>query len=76
MFSIQDTLWTFHPDGNWYSTDGLSWIKSTLPNAIHNLAFLDYVQFKNAIYGIGHFEGNIESFQYSPKIYQSKDLRS
>ncbi len=76
MFSIQDTLWTFHPDGNWYSTDGSSWIKSTLTNAIHNLAFLDYVQFKNAMYGIGYFEGNIEAFQYTPEIYQSKDLRS
>src|SRR5690349_5221338 len=42
MFTIQDTLWVFHPDGNWFSTDGTNWAKSALPNAINNLAFLDY----------------------------------
>src|SRR5690349_10230890 len=44
MFSVRDTLWVFHPDGNWYSTDGKEWSKSALPNAIYNLAFLDYVE--------------------------------
>jgi hypothetical protein len=61
MFSNRDTLWTFHPDGNWFSTNGINWIKSKLPNPIYNLAFLDYIQFKDAIYGLGHFEGNIEN---------------
>ena len=23
IFSIQDTLWTFHADGNWFSKNGL-----------------------------------------------------
>ncbi|MEP7323741.1 MAG: hypothetical protein ABI761_17580 [Saprospiraceae bacterium] len=49
MFTMRDTLWIFHPDGNWYSTDGIQWTKSRLENAIYNLAFLDYVPFKNAI---------------------------
>ena len=34
MFSIKDTLWIFHFDGNWYSVDGKEWRKSSLPNAI------------------------------------------
>ncbi|HVT86684.1 MAG TPA: hypothetical protein VHD35_15880 [Chitinophagaceae bacterium] len=75
MFSIKDTLWTFHPDGNWYSTDGKDWTKSTLPNAIYNLAFLDYVLFKDAVWGFGHFEGNIEHFTLKPEIYKTTDFK-
>lgn len=75
MFSIKDTLWTFHPDGNWFSTNGISWTKSPLPNSIYNLAFLDYVQFKDAVYGLGHFEGNIERFTFKNEIYRTTDFK-
>ena len=75
MFDIRDTLWTFHPDGNWFSTDGRNWVLSPLPNVINNLAFLDYVQFNDAIYGLGHFEGNIEQFSFKPTIYRTTDMR-
>lgn len=74
LFSLHDTLWTFHPDGNWFTIDGLHWTKSTLPNAINNLAFLDYVYFKGAMYGLGHFTGNIEAFTFTPTIYRSTDF--
>jgi hypothetical protein len=76
LFNHHDSLWVFHPDGNWYSTDGKNWAKSTLPNAIYNLGFLDYIQFKDAIYGLGHFEGNIEKFTFSSIIYRTKDLKT
>jgi hypothetical protein len=76
LFSVGDTLWTFHHDGNWYSVDGLKWIKSPLENAIGNLAFLDYVKFNNSIYGLGHFEGNIESFTFRSTIYRTKDFNT
>jgi hypothetical protein len=75
MLNVRDTLWTFHTDGNWFSTDGTHWTKSSLPNAIGNLAFLDYVQFNDAIYGLGHFEGNIETFRFKPEIYRTRDLK-
>jgi hypothetical protein len=75
MFSLRDTLWVFHPDGNWYSADGTRWRKSALPNAIGNLGFLDYVPFKGAIYGLGHFEGNIEHFTLKTAIYRSTDFK-
>ena len=75
MLSIKDTLWTFHYDGNWYSTDGKNWIKATLPNAIGNLAFVDYIQFNDAVYGIGNFEGNIERFTLKNEIYKTTDFR-
>lgn len=76
LLNIRDTLWAFQPDGNWFSADGSKWTKSSLPNAIGNLAFLDYLPFNNAVYGLGHFEGNIESFSYRPEIYQTSDLKT
>jgi hypothetical protein len=75
MFSIRDTLWTFHNDGNWFSLEGIKWKKSSLPNSIHDLGFLDYIQFNNAIFGLGHFEGNIENFIFKNDIYRTTDLR-
>ena len=74
MFSIKDTLWTFHPDGNWYSMNGKDWTKTNLPNAINNLAFLDYISFKGAVYGLGNFIGNIERFEFKPEIYKTIDF--
>lgn len=75
MFAIRDTLWVFHPDGRWFSADGLHWTKSSLANPIYNFAFLDYVQVNDTIYGLGHFEGNIEHFTFKPEIYRTTDLK-
>jgi len=75
MFTVNDTMWVFHQDGNWFSADGKNWTKSVLPNAINNLAFLKNIYFHNAIYGLGHFQGNSENYTFLPVIYQSKDLK-
>ena len=77
LFSIRDTLWTFHPDGNLYSVDdGKNWYKSSLGNIINNHAFLDYIFFKGAVYGLGYFKGNIETFDFKPTIYRTTDMRT
>lgn len=75
LFAIGDTVWAFHPQGNWYSLDGKEWTKSRLTNSIHNLAFLDYVQYNNSILGLGHFEGNIEKFNMVTSIYKTTDMQ-
>lgn len=75
MFSQRDTIWVFHPDGTWFSTDGKRWTKSLLYNSINNLAFLDYVQFNGAIYGLGYFKGNIEQFEFKPEIFKTTDFK-
>lgn len=75
MFAIGDTLWTFHPDGSWWSVNGTSWQKSSLPNGINNLAFLDYVYFNKQMLGLGYFNGNIEQFQFKPQIVASGDFK-
>lgn len=77
MFSLRDTLWTFHPDANWYSIDdGQQWTKSSLPNVINNHAFLDYVLFNGHIYGLGYFKGNIERYSFKPMISRTSDMRT
>lgn len=76
MFSINDTLWTFHPDGTWYSQNGENWQKSVLTNSIGNLAFLDYVYFKGSVYGLGYFKGNIEEYEFKPEIYKTSDFKN
>lgn len=76
LFSSKDTLWAFHSDGNWFSTNGINWTKSQLTNPIYNHAFLDYVQFNDAIFGLGHFEGNIERFTFKPEIYRTTDFKN
>lgn len=75
MFSIKDTIRVFHPDGYWYSVNGKDWVKSVLPNAIYNLAFLDYVYFNGAVYGLGHLEGNIEKINFQSVIYKTTDYK-
>jgi hypothetical protein len=75
MFSIRDTMWVFHSDGNWFSTDGVDWQKSTLTNSINNLAFLDYIPVNEAVYGLGYFDGNIETFRFRPDIHITTDMK-
>jgi len=74
-FTIRDTLYIFHPDGVWYTTDLTAWHPSSLQDTIANQAFLDYVQWNDSIYGLGHFEGNIEQFSWKPSIYLTTDVR-
>lgn len=76
LFSLRDTLWVFHPDGTWFSADGVRWSKSGLYNAISNVAFLDYVPFGRGITGLGHFEGNIEKYRWQNTIYNTTDMRT
>lgn len=75
LISLNNLLYAFHPDGTWQSEDGKNWLKLALPNAINNHAFLDYVIFNGAVYGMGYFKGNIENFEFKPEIYKTTDLK-
>lgn len=76
MFSIGGKLLLLHPDGTWTSSDGKSWRKTSLPNSIKNLAFLDYVLVRGDVYGLGYFDGNIETFTFKPNIYKTSDFQT
>ncbi len=76
MFTVHDTLWIFHSEGNWYSVDGKNWTKSKLTNSISNLAFLDYIYFNGSMYGLGNFKGNIQQYTFKPEIYRTTDFKN
>lgn len=76
LFSIKDTLWAMHHAGIWYSLDGRNWTKSPLRNVLKNNAFLDYVWFRNALYSIGSFEGNIERYTLTSAIHRTSDMKN
>lgn len=76
IFTVKDTVWVMHPAGIWYSTDGKNWMRSSLSNIIKNNAFLDYVWFKDALYCIGTFDGNIENYKLTSQIAKTVDFRN
>lgn len=76
LFSIRDTLWVMHHAGIWFSLDGKEWTKSLLTNILKNNAFLDYVWFKNALYSIGTFEGNVERYKFTSSIHRTFDMKN
>ena len=76
LFSIRDTLWAMHHAGTWFSLDGKDWTKSPLSNILKNNAFLDYVWFKNALYSLGTFEGNIERYTLTSSIHKTADMKN
>ncbi len=76
MLNISDTLWVLHHDGGWYSLNGKEWIKSSLTNVIKNNAFLDYVWFNNALYGLGTLTGNIEHYTLTSAIHKTSDMKN
>lgn len=76
MFAVRDTLWVMHHAGTWFSLDGEKWIKSPLINVLKDNAFLDYVWFKNALYAIGTFEGNVEHYKFTSAIHRTTDMKT
>jgi hypothetical protein len=76
LLANDDSLIVMHTKGTWVSADGNEFVKTSLTNAINNLAFLDYVQFQQSILGLGYFNGNIEQFSFTPTIFQTTDYRN
>ncbi len=74
LFVAKDSLWAIHPQGTWVTDDGIRWHKTALNNIIRNTAFLKYVQFEGALYGLGTFEGNIERFTLTTQIARTTDM--
>lgn len=76
IFSIRDTLWAMHNAGVWFSVNGKQWDKSPLTNVVKNNAFLHYVWFKNALYSLGTFDGNVEHYTFTSAISRTSDMRN
>ncbi|MBX2992003.1 MAG: hypothetical protein KF749_12675 [Bacteroidetes bacterium] len=76
MFADGEYIRVFHPSGVWESSDGKSWRQTSLTNIVMNQAFLDYVEFKGAVYALGTFEGNIERFTQTSQIARTTDFKN
>lgn len=75
LMNIRDTVWVLHSAGIFTSSDGIHYTKSGLENILGNTAFLDYVYFKDELWALGRFTGNIESFTFKSSIWSTADLR-
>jgi hypothetical protein len=76
IFAIRDTLWAMHHAGTWFSVDGSKWVKASLSNVLKDNAFLDYVWFKNALYALGTFQGNVERYRFTTAIHRTTDMKN
>jgi hypothetical protein len=75
LFNVRNKLWAFHPEGNWNSEDGKTWIKAELPPSGLNTAFQRYVQFGDAIYALGAKEGNYPDLKLGSRIARTTDFK-
>lgn len=75
MFSIGNQLWAFHPEGNWSSTDGKSWTRTSLPRSGLNSGYQKYVQFHDAVYALGTMEGNYLNLKLTSRIARTRDFK-
>jgi hypothetical protein len=75
VFTMRGQMWAFHHEGNWSSTDGLTWTKSELPTAGLNSGYQKYVQFKDAVYALGTMEGNYTNMRLSSRIARTSDFK-
>jgi len=73
LFAESEKVRAFHHSGVWESRDGKVWKKTGLMDVVKNQGFLDYVEFKGAIYGLGTLEGNIEHFTQTTQIARTSD---
>jgi hypothetical protein len=75
VFVAKDKMWAFHAEGNWYSTDGISWFKSSLESLRKNVYQSHYVQFNGAVYALGNNAGNYQSIRFDPRIRRTTDYK-
>jgi hypothetical protein len=75
LFADDRTIHAFHSQGVWSSTDGRTWRRTALTNIIGGQAFLGYVKFREAVYALGTFHGNIERFTQTSQIARTSDYK-
>ena len=75
VFTMRGQMWAFHPQGNWYSTDGRMWEKSELPVSGLNSGYQKYVEFNDAIYALGTMEGNYTNMHLGSRIARTADFK-
>ena len=75
VFVVRNQMWAFHPQGNWFSTDGKNWRKSELPPAGLNPGYQKYVQLGDAVYALGTMTGDYTNMRLSSRIVKTVDFK-
>jgi hypothetical protein len=75
VFVVRNQMRAFHPQGNWYSTDGKIWTKSDLPPAGLNSGYQKYVQFGDAVYALGTMTGDYTNLHLSSRVVKTIDFK-
>lgn len=75
VFVVRNQMWAFHPQGNWFSTDGKTWTKSELPPAGLNSGYQKYVQFGDAVYALGTMTGDYTNMRLSSRVVKTVDFK-
>src|SRR4029077_8966557 len=75
VFVAHNQMWAFHPQGNWYSTDGRSWVKSVLPASGLNSGYQRFVQFHDGVYALGTMTGNYLDMHLTSRIARTSDFK-
>src|SRR5207248_3831000 len=75
VFVVHGEMWAFHPRGNWYSRDGKTWSRSTLPPSGLNSGYQKYLQFDDAVYALGTMTGNYLDLHLTSRIARTRDFR-
>lgn len=74
VFVVHNQMWAFHPQGNWFSTDSKTWIKSEMPLAGLNSGYQKYVQLGDAVYALGTMTGDYANMRLSSRIVKTVDF--
>ena len=74
VFVVGHSMWAFHGQGHWSSSDGKRWTQSTLPLSGLNSAYQKYVQLGDAVYSLGTMRGNYLSMQLTSRIARTRNF--
>ncbi len=75
VFVVRNQMWAFHPQGNWFSTDGKIWTKSELPLSGLNSGYQKYVQLGDAVFALGTMTGDYTNMRLSSRIVKTVDFK-
>jgi hypothetical protein len=76
VFVVGPQMWAFHPRGNWWSTDGVRWQSSSLPQSGLNSGYQHYVLYHDAVYALGTMSGNYLDLHLTSRIVRTRDFKT
>jgi hypothetical protein len=76
VFVVGPQMWALHTRGNWWSTDGVRWQPSPLPQSGLNSGYQHYVLYHDAVYALGTMSGNYLDLHLSSRVVRTRDFKT